>query len=66
MKPSGVLHLVRLYRKAYGAYTPQVILIVGLAVVSSVLEGLGISSIIPVFSFLSAAGRAPRRIPFRR
>ena len=59
MKPSGVLHLVRLYRKAYGAYTPQVILIVVLAVVSSILEGLGISSIIPVFSFVGGeAGSA--------
>lgn len=59
MKPSGVLHLVRLYRKAYGAYTPQVILIVVLAVVSSILEGLGISSVIPAFSFVGGeAGSA--------
>ena len=49
----------RLYRKAYGAYTPQVVLIVALAVVSSILEGLGISSIIPVFSFVGGgAGSA--------
>ena len=53
------LRAISLYRKAYGAYTPQVVLIVVLAVVSSILEGLGISSIIPVFSFVGGgAGSA--------
>ena len=52
------LRAIRLYRKAYGAYTPQVILITVLAVVSSVLEGLGISAIIPVFSFVGGGGGA--------
>jgi len=50
------LRLMNLYRKAYGTYTPQVILIIVLAVLSSVLEALGISSIIPVFSFVGGGG----------
>ena len=50
------LRLMRLYRKAYGAYTPQVFLIIALAVISSIFEGLGISTIIPVFSFVGGGG----------
>jgi len=38
--------------QAFGAYTPQIILIVVLAFVSSIAEGLGISAIIPIFSFV--------------
>ena len=52
------LRLMRLYRKAYGAYTPQVFLIIALAVISSIFEGLGISTIIPVFSFVGGGAGA--------
>ncbi len=53
----GRLHyLVDLYRKAFGAYTWQVILIALLAFVSSIAEGIGISALIPVFSFVGGDG----------
>lgn len=52
------IRAISLYRKAYGAYTSRIILIVGLAVISSIFEGLGISAIIPVFSFVGGGAGA--------
>ncbi|HEY4516870.1 MAG TPA: ABC transporter ATP-binding protein [Candidatus Paceibacterota bacterium] len=47
-----VRHLWGLYQKAFGAYTWQIVLIMVLAFVSSIVEGIGISAIIPIFSFV--------------
>ena len=59
MNPNSIAQLIRLYRKAYGEYSLQLILIVALAILSSLIEGLGIGSIIPAFSFVGGgAGSA--------
>ena len=46
----------RIYHKAFGPYTPQVVLIVVLAFLSSAMEGLGVSAIVPAFSFVNGSG----------
>ncbi len=51
-------HLWGLYRKAFGPYTWQIVLIVVLAFVSSIVEGIGISAIIPIFSFVGGSAGA--------
>lgn len=51
---------VRLFRHAFGGYWPQILLIVFLTFVSSAAEGIGISALVPAFSFVSGgAGAAP-------
>ena len=45
-----------IYRKAFGKYTLQLIAIVVMAFVTALLEGLGISAIVPMFSFISGKG----------
>ena len=48
-------YIIALCRKAFGAYTPQLIAILVLAFFSSALEGIGISTIIPAFSLVTSA-----------
>lgn len=49
-------NVVRLLKGAFGSYYPQLILITVLGFFASVLEGLGISAIIPLFSFVTGGG----------
>lgn len=53
-----IIEITRLFRKAFGSYVPQIILILVLAVISSISEGIGISAIVPAFSFVSGGGGA--------
>ena len=51
--------VLRLLQGAFGSYYPQLALIVVLGFFASILEGLGISAIIPLFSFVTGgAGTA--------
>ena len=56
--PPKVSRLINAYVRAFGPYTPQIILISILSVVSSIFEGLGVTAIIPVFSFVGGRGEA--------
>ena len=47
-----IRYLLSLYKKAFGPYTWQILLIIVLAFISSIVEGIGISAIIPIFSFV--------------
>ncbi len=54
-----VLNWYTLFKKAFGNYKWSLVAIAGLSFFSSLLEGVGISSIIPVFSFVNGqAGSA--------
>ena len=48
-------YLYNLYKRAFGRYTPHIIAIVVLAALSSAAEGIGISAIVPIFSFVGGA-----------
>ncbi len=54
--PPKVSRVLSAYWRAFGAYTPQIILISILSIVSSLFEGLGITAIIPIFSFVGGGG----------
>jgi ABC-type multidrug transport system fused ATPase/permease subunit len=45
-----------IYKRAFGRYSWQTVLIILLAFVSAALEGIGISAIVPVFSFVNGQG----------
>lgn len=49
---------IRVFIKAYRAHISQIILVAVLAFLSSALEGIGITSLIPVVSFVSGGGGA--------
>jgi ATP-binding cassette subfamily C protein len=49
--------MVSLFRKAFGAYYAQIALILFFTVMSSASEGIGISAVVPAFSFI--AGGSP-------
>ena len=49
----GILNLYRLCNRAYGKYTRLIIVFISLGFVSGVLEGVGINSAIPAFSFMN-------------
>lgn len=54
-----ILNWYTLFKKAFGNYKWSLVAIAGLSFFSSLLEGVGISSIIPVFSFVNGqAGSA--------
>ena len=53
-----IRYLFGLYQKAFGPYTWQILLIIVLAFVSSIVEGIGISAIIPIFSFVGGSAGA--------
>jgi ABC-type multidrug transport system fused ATPase/permease subunit len=48
--------LLRLFKDAFGKYKLELIVIVFLGFVSSFFEGVGISAVIPIFSFVSGQG----------
>lgn len=49
-------NLFRLFKEAFGNYKAELLVIVFLGFVSSFFEGVGISAIIPVFSFVGGQG----------
>ncbi len=53
-----IIQIVRTYVRAYAAYKWQFSGIAALAIASSVIEGIGISAIIPLFSFIGGGGGA--------
>ncbi|MDO8482057.1 MAG: ABC transporter ATP-binding protein [bacterium] len=55
-KDNRFTNVLRLLTTAFGSYYPQLILIVVLGFFASLLEGLGISAIIPLFSFVTGGG----------
>src|SRR3989344_4221811 len=54
--PSKVANILKLLTSAFGAYYKHLIAIVILGFFASLLEGLGISAIIPLFSFVTGGG----------
>lgn len=54
--PNKFMNVVRLLVSAFGSYYKHLLVIVALGFVASVLEGLGISAIIPLFSFVTGGG----------
>lgn len=55
-KDNRITHILRLLQRAFGAHYPHIFLITGLSIIASILEGLGISAIIPIFSFVTGGG----------
>lgn len=53
-----IIQILRTYIRAYAAYRWQFAGIAALAILSSVLEGIGISAVIPMFSFIGGGGGA--------
>lgn len=51
-------NVIRLLIASFGAYYPQLLLIVVLGFFASLLEAIGISAIIPLFSFVTGGGGA--------
>jgi ABC-type multidrug transport system fused ATPase/permease subunit len=51
-----VFNLLRLFKGAFGKYKLELIVIVLLGLVSSFFEGVGISAVIPIFSFVAGQG----------
>ena len=60
MRPSSnkFTNVTRLLVSAFGAYYPHLFVIIVLGFFASLLEGLGISAIIPLFSFVTGGGGA--------
>ena len=56
--PPKVSRVINAYWRAFGPYTPQIALISVLSIVSSLFEGLGVTAIIPIFSFVGGKGLA--------
>ncbi len=51
-----IFNLLRLFKGAFGKHKLELIVIVLLGLVSSFFEGVGISAIIPIFSFVAGQG----------
>ena len=49
--PGRIAALLRLVRRAFGAYTPQIILLIFLGFVTGMLEGIGVTSFVPLLNF---------------
>jgi len=48
-----IFNVIRLFRKSFAKYKFQIVLLGFLSFVGSILEGVGISTIIPLFSFIT-------------
>ncbi len=48
-----IKYIAELFKKAYGGYRFQVLLLAGMGFVGGLLEGIGINALIPFFSFLT-------------
>src|SRR3989344_3675554 len=47
------IRTIKLFREAYGAYRLQILLLAGLGFLSGILEGLGVNTLIPLFSLIT-------------
>jgi len=56
LKNNVIFTLPRFFNKAFGKYRLQIILLAVLGFINSVLEGIGISTVIPIFSFVANDG----------
>ncbi len=54
--------IFRLTNKAFAGYRKKIIVLLGLGFLSGILEGIGITAIIPLFSFLAEDGGASTNI----
>jgi len=55
-KNSTILNFPKLFNSAFGAYKLQIIAIAILSFINSIFEGIGISTLIPIFSFVAKDG----------
>lgn len=51
-----IRNAARLFGQAFSGYTPQFLIIIAVGFFASLLEGLGISAIVPIFSFVTGGG----------
>lgn len=56
MKLFPQLRVFYMARRAYGAYTPQIVIFAALGLVGGILEGIGINAVIPLLSFIIEGG----------
>src|SRR3989338_4908460 len=47
------IRTIKLFREAYGAYRLQILLLAGMGFLSGILEGLGVNTLIPLFSLIT-------------
>jgi len=52
VKDNKIRTVIKLSRRAFGKYQPQIIILTVLGFLTGLLEGVGISAIIPLFSFI--------------
>ena len=50
---SRFIKTIKLFREAYGAYKLQVLFLAGMGFLSGILEGLGVNTLIPLFSLIT-------------
>lgn len=48
--------LLNLFREAFGKYSAQITILVGVGFLSGILEGVGVNALIPLFSFITGDG----------
>jgi len=53
LKNTSIYKLLQLFNQTFGSYKLQIIGIAVLSFVNSLLEGIGISTLIPIFSFVA-------------
>lgn len=56
--PPKIKQIINAYWRAFGPYTSQILLVSVLSITSSLFEGVGITAIIPIFSFVGGGGVA--------
>ena len=52
MRNNRVTTILKLSKEAFGKYKSQIIILVILGFIASLLEGIGINTLIPLFSFI--------------
>jgi len=62
MKENKLLTSLRLFRRAFGSYRHKIILLVFTGFLSGFMEGIGINTIIPLFSFVVKGQEKPTDI----
>lgn len=56
LKENVIFTLPRFFNRAFGQYKLQIVLLAVFGFINSVLEGIGISTVIPIFSFVTNDG----------
>ena len=57
-KENRIVIVYRLAKKAFGNYKKNIVALIGLGFLGALLEGIGITALIPLFSFVSGGGDA--------